>query len=846
MALHMYVLAIVATAAAASAAAAAATTLPPAIATRGSSPFNRAHAALRQRKFASALSHLAASSERRSVALRARILLTTGSFGAAARSYRRVGEAVSATLAEAMGTDFVAAQALVAEGRVVEAYNKASQLLAVSIEAPNLYLLRAECALALNFFFAVQSDVARVLESALSADTRATSYRILASAHYRAFGDLDQAAALLKRCLWIAPGEPNCGRELGRIRQLLAAWRGATASEKAGELARAAEHLAELLHLDPLTPLRQRALTRSCALRREIALRSCFGVVVDDTHASLCYVTDAAPVAASPCPQWHSILSVALLACNAAGDGCVGIVEVGGTACRGRAGCAARYELRATMGGGAAAAEPAAPSLVDSGAARALRPHATTWTKHPRTADALCDVIAVDAAIVECEAAEEGSASLLRSAMDDAEVESEFKIEAQDPVGVEAELAASVQINLAWAAQQQAEWQRARYHMRAAKLVLPALDPEKDTVEKEGGAEKEQAQPATMPSREREFDAAVVGEAIEVMKLRLQCIGAAQTAGEENELSVEALYALLGLLPSASRAEVKRAYFALALRWHPDKHGSALAPLRAHAERRFLGVADAYRRLKAIWKGEGDDAEGDEDGDGGGGGGGDGTPMGGFDWIFDSDDLSQGGWQTGFDGKRRTRVNVDDLQRKGRWFGCARQHLCLPKRPRFAQRPPPPRTTAVAAGGGGNVSTCWNCTSGEANVSVSFIAVPSFASGFFLVEGGEPFYRCVGGIAASSACNETTGKCDGEVSVALERGVYWASLHIVACSSRLEKRTSWRRGRRGKKGKKTKTSSKETAQKKARDRAAEAEEATCTDFDQRVCSQPKHVPAFVV
>lgn len=53
-------------------------------------------------------------------------------------------------------------------------------------------------------------------------------------------------------------------------------------------------------------------------------------------------------------------------------------------------------------------------------------------------------------------------------------------------------------------------------------------------------------------------------------------------------------HALLGVAYDAGPAEVKRAYRAAALRWHPDKHGEGD---RQEAERRFKDIAEAYEAL---------------------------------------------------------------------------------------------------------------------------------------------------------------------------------------------------------------------------------------------------------
>ncbi|EGZ25294.1 hypothetical protein PHYSODRAFT_406426, partial [Phytophthora sojae] len=49
---------------------------------------------------------------------------------------------------------------------------------------------------------------------------------------------------------------------------------------------------------------------------------------------------------------------------------------------------------------------------------------------------------------------------------------------------------------------------------------------------------------------------------------------------------------VLGVRRSASEAEIKRAYRALALKWHPDKN-----PGNPQAEQEFMRIGAAYDRL---------------------------------------------------------------------------------------------------------------------------------------------------------------------------------------------------------------------------------------------------------
>lgn len=54
------------------------------------------------------------------------------------------------------------------------------------------------------------------------------------------------------------------------------------------------------------------------------------------------------------------------------------------------------------------------------------------------------------------------------------------------------------------------------------------------------------------------------------------------------------LYVLLGVQPSASAEDIKKAYRREALRWHPDRHEEST---RSEAEARFKAVSQAYQTL---------------------------------------------------------------------------------------------------------------------------------------------------------------------------------------------------------------------------------------------------------
>ncbi|EEH55772.1 uncharacterized protein MICPUCDRAFT_18794, partial [Micromonas pusilla CCMP1545] len=56
-------------------------------------------------------------------------------------------------------------------------------------------------------------------------------------------------------------------------------------------------------------------------------------------------------------------------------------------------------------------------------------------------------------------------------------------------------------------------------------------------------------------------------------------------------------HAVLGVARGASDEEIKAAYRAAAMRWHPDRNASMDAAAASVAEERFKRVSDAYERL---------------------------------------------------------------------------------------------------------------------------------------------------------------------------------------------------------------------------------------------------------
>src|SRR5262252_7089619 len=59
------------------------------------------------------------------------------------------------------------------------------------------------------------------------------------------------------------------------------------------------------------------------------------------------------------------------------------------------------------------------------------------------------------------------------------------------------------------------------------------------------------------------------------------------------------LYDVLGVTPSASNEEIRRAFRAQAKRWHPDRFAASPPALRERAERRIRAVIAAYAVLNS-------------------------------------------------------------------------------------------------------------------------------------------------------------------------------------------------------------------------------------------------------
>ncbi len=68
-----------------------------------------------------------------------------------------------------------------------------------------------------------------------------------------------------------------------------------------------------------------------------------------------------------------------------------------------------------------------------------------------------------------------------------------------------------------------------------------------------------------------------------------------------HDVQVEDDFRALGLEPGAEPSEVKRAYRSLAKKWHPDRHRMDSYVARALAEKKFMEIDEAYRRISRTW-----------------------------------------------------------------------------------------------------------------------------------------------------------------------------------------------------------------------------------------------------
>ena len=72
-------------------------------------------------------------------------------------------------------------------------------------------------------------------------------------------------------------------------------------------------------------------------------------------------------------------------------------------------------------------------------------------------------------------------------------------------------------------------------------------------------------------------------------------------------------YGILGVEPSSSEEEIKKAYRRLALEWHPDKHEQADDEKKAEAEEKFKEISEAYAVLSDPQKRQNYNASGNPD-----------------------------------------------------------------------------------------------------------------------------------------------------------------------------------------------------------------------------------------
>ena len=113
------------------------------------------------------------------------------------------------------------------------------------------------------------------------------------------------------------------------------------------------------------------------------------------------------------------------------------------------------------------------------------------------------------------------------------------------------------------------------------------------------------------------------------------------------------LYELLGVTPDVGIAEIKQAYKARCMQWHPDRHSASSQEETEHAEKMFKEVGEAFEILSDPQKKEKYDAGMDVEeinGSGGGGGGGGGMPRGMDPMDIFAQMGGMGGMPAGFGG----------------------------------------------------------------------------------------------------------------------------------------------------------------------------------------------------
>ena len=181
--------------------------------------------------------------------LRARLLLVTGSFDAAAHAFGNLGPEGRdrAKRARSLGKLWEKASQKFQKGQCDEVISALDRLLRTAREAPALYLWRGECQLELGQFRAAHSDASL----AVSQDAHSPeALLLLARALYQSVGlETNLTIHVAHRCVRLAPDHRGCGRFLRFLRTVGTTLAAASASEEGGELDAAATSWAHACEL---------------------------------------------------------------------------------------------------------------------------------------------------------------------------------------------------------------------------------------------------------------------------------------------------------------------------------------------------------------------------------------------------------------------------------------------------------------------------------------------------------------------------------------------------------------------------------------------------------------------